>query len=664
MPPPFKRHRDDKVNDQYRVAKPKNIKEVPKYVKTIIVNFFQQLFYTFKLVWDANKFVLFVMLFMAIFNGIIPVVGSLIGKEILNKLAQAYAGKLTTFTVITALLIVQFAYMFVNNIISRVYNVIMRISGQLVSNHIKMSIMHKAKTIDVASYDSPDFYAKMENANREAGSRPIEMMRATFSIVSTIISAVSYIIILVAISPVAPLLIIAISIPSTIINFIYRRKHVDYMFRRSKDRRQMEYYSQTLVNKDLVKEVRIFDLSDELCNRYQTVFKRYFAGLKKLILSESAWTLGASLLTTAVNCALFIFLARGVYEGAYEIGNYSLYTGALTSIAACVSSLISTTADIYEGTLFINNVRTFMNEKPSIVPTLNPPRNVNRHTGHKIQFENVSFRYPGTDRDVLKNINLEITPGDTVVIVGLNGAGKTTLIKLLTRLYDPTEGRILLDGYDLKEYDLKQLYGIFGIIFQDFGKYAVNVGENIAFGQIDKEINPKAIKEAAQQSDADDFINELPDKYETPLMRFFEDNGIELSIGQWQKVAIARAFYRDSDILVLDEPTASLDPMAEQEIFKQFEELRKDKTTFFVSHRLSSATTADKIIVIEHGQILEVGTHSELMNKKGRYHELFSTQAKRYVTDLDNGPGEKMPPPQHREGPPIPRGTGRPPLDV
>lgn len=632
MPPPFNRHRDNKVNDQYRVAKPKNIKGVPKYVKTIFVNFFQQLFYTFKLVWDANKFVLFVMLFMSIFNGIIPVVGSLIGKEILNKLAQAYSGELTTFTVITALLIVQFAYMFVNNIISRVYNVILRISGQLVSNHIKLSIMHKAKTIDVSSYDSPDFYAKMENASREAGSRPIEMMRATFSIVSTIISAVSYIVILVAISPVAPLLIIAISIPSTIINFVYRRKHVDYMFRRSKDRRQMEYYSQTIVNKDLVKEVRIFDLSDELCDRYQTVFKRYFAGLKKLILSEAAWTLGASLLTTAVNCTLFIFLARGVYEGAYEIGNYSLYTGALTSIASCVSSLISTTADIYEGTLFINNVRTFMNEKPSIIPTLNPPRTVNRHMGHKIQFENVSFRYPGTDRDVLKNINLEIDPGDTVVIVGLNGAGKTTLIKLLTRLYDPTEGRILLDGYDLKEYDLKQLYGIFGIIFQDFGKYAVNVGENIAFGQIDKEINHEAIKEAAKQSNASDFIEELPDKYDTPLMRFFEDNATELSIGQWQKVAIARAFYRDSDILVLDEPTASLDPMAEQEIFKQFEELRKDKTTFFVSHRLSSATTADKIIVIEHGQILEIGTHNELMNKKGRYHELFSTQAKRYIT--------------------------------
>lgn len=421
------------------------------------------------------------------------------------------------------------------------------------------------------------------------------------------------------------------------------------MFRRSKDRRQMDYYSQTIVNKDLVKEVRMFDLSDEFCDRYQSVFDRYFKGLKKLILSEAMWNIGATVLTTAVNCALFIYLARGVYEGAYEIGNYSLYTGALSSIASCVSTLISTTAGIYEGTLFINNVMTFMNEEPTIVPMLDKPRDVLRHVGHRIEFRNVSFHYPGVDRNVLKNINLVIEPGETVVIVGLNGAGKTTLIKLLTRLYDPTEGTILLDGHDIREYDVKQLYSVFGIIFQDFGKYAVNVCENIAFGQIDKKMDMDEVISAAAQSDACDFIDALPDKYETPLMRYFEDNGIELSIGQWQKVAIARAFYRDSDILVLDEPTASLDPMAEQEIFNQFETLRKDKTTFFVSHRLSSATTASKIIVLEYGELIEVGNHSELMKKRGRYYELFSTQAKRYVSkDLFDGPPPPPPPPFHK----------------
>ena len=223
------------------------------------------------------------------------------------------------------------------------------------------------------------------------------------------------------------------------------------------------------------------------------------------------------------------------------------------------------------------------------------------------------------------------------MLVGLNGAGKTTLIKLLTRLYDPTKGRILLDGKDLREYEPKDLYTIFGIIFQDFGKYAVSVADNIHFGEISKEINLEEIKDAAIQSAADEYISKLPNGYDTPLMRIFEPNGIELSGGQWQKLAVARAFYSDSDILILDEPTAALDPLAEQEIFNQFDKLRKDKTTIFVSHRLSSATVASKIVVLEYGEIVEEGDHKQLMELRGKYFHLFSTQAKRYLGEDENG---------------------------
>ena len=238
---------------------------------------------------------------------------------------------------------------------------------------------------------------------------------------------------------------------------------------------------------------------------------------------------------------------------------------------------------------------------------------------------------------MLKNINLKFRPGETVVLVGLNGAGKTTFIKLLTRLYDPTEGKILLDGKDLREYDVRELYDMFGIIFQDFGKYAVTVKENISFGDIHRKVDDEAVRYAAKQANAEDFISKLPAEFDTPMMRFFEADGIEPSIGQWQKLAIARAFYSTSDILILDEPTASLDPIAEQEIFNQFDMLRKDKTTIFVSHRLSSATVASKIVVLEYGELGEEGTHKELMEKKGRYYELFSTQASRYTaTDAEN----------------------------
>ena len=247
-----------------------------------------------------------------------------------------------------------------------------------------------------------------------------------------------------------------------------------------------------------------------------------------------------------------------------------------------------------------------------------------------IEFKNVKKVYQnGTV--ALEDINLNIQDGEFVFIVGESGAGKTTLIKLLTRLYDPTEGVILFDGKDIRDYDIKALYQIFGIIFQDFGKYAVSVEENIRFGDIHKEAGIEAVEYAAEQSAAKAYIEAMPEGYSTPLMRIFEPNGTELSIGQWQKLAIARAFYADSDVLILDEPTASLDPMAEQEIFNQFDKLRSDKTTIFVSHRLSSATVADKIVVLEGGCVIECGSHLELMEQKGKYFELFSTQAKRYV---------------------------------
>lgn len=393
----------------------------------------------------------------------------------------------------------------------------------------------------------------------------------------------------------------------------------------------MEYFSSLVVNKDMAKEVRIMGLSDTFIAKYKAVFKKYFAGLRRLVIGEGFWQVVFALVSLFSHLLLFGFIVIRVVNGGQQIGDYSLYTGALNSISAGVTTLVTATASIYEGTLFIDNMMVFMREKVTVVPNTDTPVIPERHVPHTIEFKDVSFRYPGTERNVISHVNLTIHAGENVVLVGLNGAGKTTLIKLLTRLYDPTEGVILLDGVDLREYDVKALYSIFGIIFQDFGKYAVSVSENIAYGDISRGVDMDAVKEAAARGNATDYIEKLPNGYDTPLMRFFEENGIELSIGQWQKLSIARAFYKDSDILILDEPTAALDPMAEQEVFNQFAHLGENKISVFVSHRLSSATTADKIVVLNNGMISEFGNHEELMAQNGEYYKLFSTQAQHYV---------------------------------
>ena len=652
----------DELYEKMKTPKPKSLREVPGYLRTVTKDTFSRLLYIFRLVYEARPVLLFVMIFMAIFNGVMPVVGTYITANLLSKIVLRLSDPAVDLWVP---LILQFGYTFFYMLVNSLKSMITSISGELVTNHVKVKIMNKAKEVDLASFDMPDFYERLENANREAGSRPVNIMENTFGLVSRMITMVSYIVILCGLifqldwyAAVFAVSFVALSVTTALVSFKFRRKHFLYMRRRSKDRRQMSYYSDTLVNKDMVKELRLFDLSDLFIGRYKEVFERYFKGLRSLVYQEHAWSLSLNLLTAVVNCILFYIIATNIGQ----IGDYTVYTGALNSVSATVTAIITTLGSIYEGTLFIDNMILFMNEKRTILPTIPEPRHPRRHTGHRLEVKNVSFAYPGSDRKVLKNINLTLEPGDTAVLVGLNGAGKTTLIKLLTRLYDPTEGMILLDGHDIREYDTAELYKLYGIIFQDFGKYAVNVRENISFGRLEKEATDEEISGAAKQSSADLFIDALPRKFDTPLMRYFEPDGVELSIGQWQKLSIARAFYADSDILILDEPTASLDPMAEQEIFNQFDRLRGDKTTIFVSHRLSSATVADKIIVLKGGEIVEMGDHKTLMAQHGEYYTLFSTQAKRYL----EGGGEGRIPPEGPSGEP-PRGPrpgngGPPPM--
>ena len=639
MPPPPPKRQDDGIE------KPKRIRDIPKYLLKLLSGFFTRLFYIVSLVWEAAPLLLVAMITLCMLDGVLPVVGAYISKDLINIIADligsASLGNIGSDIVVTMrpllwLFLFYFIYLFLNKMMLRFKTMTTNIAGELVANHIRLKITAKAKDVDIASFDRPEFYERLENANREAGMRPIQILNATFSVVSASISMISFIVVLATLSPYAPLVIIAAAIPGAIVSYSYRHKNFWYIRRHSKERREMTYYSSVMVNKDMAKEIKLLGLGDTFIGKYKAVFAKYYAGLKKLIVKEGVTQLIIGILSTVANCALFLYVAYTVIYKDGQIGDYSLYTGALTSITSYVATLFTATATIYEGTLFINNMMEFMKEEVKVVPTVTPPRMPEKNAQHTIEFKSVTFRYPGTSRNVLENVSLSFNTGDNVVLVGLNGAGKTTLIKLITRLYDVSEGVILLDGHDIREYDVEALHDLFGIIFQDFGKYAETAAENIEFGDVNRNHEREEVILAARGADADGFIEKLPLAYDTPLTRMFEEDGIELSGGQWQKLSVARAFYKKSDILILDEPTASLDAIAEKEVFDRFRVLSEGKLTIFVSHRLSSAVDASKIVVIDGGSVAEIGTHGELMSKGGKYCELFTTQASRYTGETEN----------------------------
>ena len=468
----------------------------------------------------------------------------------------------------------------------------------------------------------------LQNARRQADTSALSIVNSTLQMVQQVITLISLVVLLVRFSPWLAVIVFVSAIPSFLSQSQYAERAFRAVSRRAPESRLLNYLEMLLTGNDTIKEIKLFGLGEPLLKRYQELFTKFYLE-DRAIAQRRTWAgLGWGLLSNLAYYGSYAWIVLRTIAGSITLGDMTMFLGIFRQSQSSIRSLLDSLNRLYESNLYLDNLLDYLKLQPVLMAPADgiiAPAPIRQG----IEFRNVSFRYPGSDTFVLRNINLHIQPGERIALVGLNGAGKTTLIKLLTRLYDPTDGQILLDGVDLREYDLTSLHQRFGVIFQDFVRYQFTVRENIGFGQVDALDDLDRIKNAADRGGAGSIIEKMPKGYDTMLGRRWE-KGQELSGGQWQKIALARAFMRKAEVLVLDEPTSALDAEAEYEVFRRFGELMEGRIAVLISHRFSTVRMADRIVVLSAGKILELGSHAELMALDGAYARLFNLQAEGY----------------------------------
>jgi ATP-binding cassette, subfamily B, bacterial len=517
-------------------------------------------------------------------------------------------------------------------LLSAAFNHGRRLIQQLIqlqlANRIRGEIIGKALTLDLAYFEDSDFYDRLQNARREGGYKPVELINDTFLIVQNMLTLISFALLMLRFSPWLVIILLVTSIPAFIAETRYSERGFRLLTRRAPETRQVNYLSRLLTEDTAAKEIKLFNLGGTLLKRYTTLFDKFFEEDKSLALRRAGAGFSLGLVATLGFYGSYAWIVWHTVHGLISLGDMTLYLAIFRQGQSTFQSILSAIGNIYENNLFMANFFEFLCLQPRMT-FAGQRRKLPVPLRGGIEFRELGFRYPESDGWALRGVNLSIRPGEKIALVGHNGAGKTTLIKLLSRLYDPTEGSILIDGIDIRDLDPLELQQRIGVIFQDFVRYHLPVRENIGFGQIDAMGNAERIAAAARKSGAQAVVEELPQGYETMLGRWFQD-GHELSLGQWQKIALARAFMREAEILVLDEPTASVDARTEYEIFQNFKTLTEGKMAILISHRFSTVRMADRIAVIQEGRIAELGTHEELLRREGIYAELFSMQAEGY----------------------------------
>jgi ABC-type multidrug transport system fused ATPase/permease subunit len=497
----------------------------------------------------------------------------------------------------------------------------------LMGQRVNVLILEKALTLDLRQFEDSEFYDKLTNARREASVRPLSLVNRTFGLVQNALSLITYGILLVNFSVWAVVVLILAAMPV----FIAETKFAGEGFRlfswRAAETRQQHYLENLLAREDFVTEVKLYQLGEMLLGRYRNLFDQLYGEDRDLTLRRGLWGYLLGLVSTGAFYLAYAWIVLETVQGKISLGDMTMYLTVFRQGQSTFSNALTSIGGMYEDNLYLSNLYDFLEEK---VPQSWGKATIGLNPQDGIRFENVSFTYPGSSKPALTNISLHLKPREKLAIVGENGSGKTTLIKLLTRLYTPDSGRIFLDGLDLQEWDVDVLRRRIGVIFQNFVRYQFTVGENIGVGDVEHLENKSRWKTAAEKGMAQSFIDQLPQSFQTQLGRWFK-GGQELSGGQWQKIALSRAFMRSqADILVLDEPTSAIDAQAEFEIFNHFRAITKNQMVLLISHRFSTVRMADKILVIENGEVIEQGTHEELLELKGRYAKLFLLQAAGY----------------------------------
>jgi ATP-binding cassette, subfamily B, bacterial len=590
------------------------------------------------MVWRTSPQLMAASLALRLVRALLPVVTLFIGKLIIDDVVALVQMSHKPETLLQwlnsgllnwlgLLLIAEFMLAVLADILGRIVSLVDSLLSERVSNSSSVRLMEHAATLDLEDFEDSEFQDQLERARRQTSGR-MTLMGQLLGQAQDIVTAASFVAGFIFFAPWLIALLLVALVPAFLGEAHFNAQSYSLDFGRTPERRELDYVRQTAASVETAKEVKIFGLNGFLIDRYTRLANEFYAANRKLAIRRARWGGLFTAIGTIGYYLAYAYIAWRTLTGEFSIGDLTFLAGSFRRLRTLLEGLLTSFSTTAGQALYLNDLFSFFEVEPEILSPDNP-RPFPQSIREGFVFDDVGFRYPDAERWAVRHLSFTLHAGEVLALVGENGAGKTTLVKLLTRLYDPDEGRILLDGYDLREYDLDALRGNMGVIFQDFVRYNLSAGDNIAVGKITARDDQDRIERAAMRSQADEVINRLPAGYHQMIGKRFK-NGVELSGGEWQKMAIARAYMREAAVLVLDEPTAALDARSEFEVFKRFKELSSGKTAVLISHRFSSVRMADRILVLADGIVEAAGTHDELMAQSGRYSELFELQAAGY----------------------------------